>query len=129
MKENSVVLPVNMSDNWLELHFSNYLGVDKPLVILENYEASVGWFPVKWDTERLPRLQAAGTDQIQGLSWLSNLSAGQTRQIDYIFVYGNINKLEADQWFQLREVLNVGYKLVFTSADKYVALYEIQTKI
>ncbi len=43
---NSTVLPVNLSDNWLQTHFSNYIGIDKPLIILENYEASVGWFPV-----------------------------------------------------------------------------------
>ncbi len=45
--ENSIVLPVNLSDNWMEPHFSNYLGVDKPMIILKNYEVSVCWFPIK----------------------------------------------------------------------------------
>ena len=43
---NSILLPVRTSDYWLDSHFSNYLGISKPVLILENYEASTGYFPI-----------------------------------------------------------------------------------
>lgn len=54
IRENSIVLTINFSDNWLEIHFSNYLGVEEPMVILENYEASVSWFPILWNKQNFP---------------------------------------------------------------------------
>jgi len=52
IEPNSTVLPLNYSDHWLALHFSNYLGIEKPIVVLENYEADVGWFPICWNKNR-----------------------------------------------------------------------------
>ncbi len=45
---NSSVLPIYHGDNWLEAHISNLFGMDKPLLILENYEANTKYFPVTW---------------------------------------------------------------------------------
>ena len=56
IKPNSIVLPVNCSDDWKHYHFSNYSGVDKPLVILDNYECMVGYFPLKWNENQIPNL-------------------------------------------------------------------------
>lgn len=123
IEENSVVLPVNMSDNWIEPHFSNYLGVDKPLVILENYEASVGWFPVKWNTKEMPRLKLGEHDRINGIQWASNINSPHTKQIDYVFLYGNLNKVNEPKWSDLKAVLKKYYILVFTD-DNYVAIFK-----
>ena len=46
--EHSVIYPINSTNNWFTLHFSNYVGIHKPIVILENYEASVDYFPLRW---------------------------------------------------------------------------------
>jgi hypothetical protein len=124
LQENSIVLPVNMSESWMEPHFSNYLGVDKPLVILENYEASVGWFPVNWNTANFPRLQAGGADQINGVGWLTN-TEGEIKQIDCIFIYGNLAKLNENQWNPLKNILNEHYHMVFSSAENYLAVYKL----
>jgi hypothetical protein len=126
IEDNSIVLPVNMSDNWIEPHFSNYLGVDKPMIILENYEASVGWFPVKWNTQKLLRLKAGEADTFSGLSWISKVQSNQIKQIDYIFLYGNLNKVNETEWIDLKSVLNKYYKPVFVSIDNYVAIYKIK---
>lgn len=50
ISDNPTVLPVNLSDNGLQPHFSNYLDIDKPMIILENYEANVPWFLLQWIT-------------------------------------------------------------------------------
>jgi hypothetical protein len=124
IEENSIVLPVNMSDNWLEPHFSNYLGVDKPMIILENYEASVGWFPTKWNVQKMPRLKLGGLDAINGIQWISNTQSSQVKQIDYVFLYGSTNKINDLHWVELKSVLEKSYKMVFTSGNHYVAIYK-----
>lgn len=57
---NSVVLPLNYSNNWLVGHFSNYLGVDKPMTILEHYECGTGYFPLKWNESNIPNTILGG---------------------------------------------------------------------
>ncbi len=86
---NSVVLPINHSDNWLHLHFSNYLGADKPLVILDNYEAGTGYFPVAWNRDQLPHTQLSPTaPDFPCLHWRSD-PKHETRPIDYVFLLHN----------------------------------------
>jgi hypothetical protein len=124
IEANSIVLPVNMSDNWIDPHFSNYLGVDKPMVILENYEAAIGWFPVKWNIPALPRFMLGDFDKINGIQWMSNHQSTQTKLIDYVFLVGNTNKMNEQNWAELKAVLIKNYKLVFATEDNYVVIYK-----
>ncbi len=124
--ENSIVLPVNMSENWIEPHFSNYLGVDKPMVILENYEASMGWFPVLWNTKRLPRIMLGQHESFEGLHWMSNTASPMIKQIDYVFLFGSTAKINDPNWVELRETLKQYYTLAFSSDNGYVLLYKLK---
>lgn len=124
IEKNSIVLPVNMSENWIEPHFSNYLGVDKPMIILENYEASVGWFPVLWNTSKLPWIKLGQYESINGMKWTSNTTSTTTKQIDYVFLYGNTNKIKDPSWSELKIALDQYYTLVFSSENNYISLYK-----
>jgi hypothetical protein len=90
IEPNSVVLPMNYSDNWLVNHFSNYLGIDKPMIILENYEATSGFFPLEWDKNKLPNimLDSASNIKYSCNTWTSNIN-GQVRKVDYVFIIGD----------------------------------------
>ena len=99
IKPNSIVAPVNLSDHWVRGHFSNYLGIDKPLIILENYEAAMDYFPLMWNTEKIPHLQAGGVS-LAGNSVLSSApinASNQKKEIDYIFVLGNWDTTNTEQ--------------------------------
>lgn len=124
ISENSIVLPINMSDNWLELHFSNYLGADKPMIILENYEASVGWFPVKWSSENFPNILLGDRNSVSGIQWKSNSNSINVKQIDYVLLYGNTNNINDPNWQELKEILSSDYKMKYNSENNYVMLYE-----
>jgi hypothetical protein len=126
IQPNSIVLPVNLSDYWVELHFSNYLGLDKPMVILENYEASVGWFPVKWNMEQIPSLVLGDKSSINGLQWVSNKSSKEIRRIDYVLIYGNIERIEEPNWSELKATLAKHYLPAYSSNNKKVALYRVK---
>ena len=124
IEKNSIVLPVNLSDNWLELHFSNYLGVDKPMIILENYEAAVGWFPIKWNANSLPNVLLSDKASVSGIRWPCNSKAKIIRKIQYVMLFGNMGKLDDAQWKELKDLLGSDFKLKYCSENKYVMIYE-----
>lgn len=124
IKDNSVVLPVNLSDNWLQGHFSNYLGIDKPIIILENYEVNVGWFPLQWNPI-VPAILLGDKTSVSAINWYSG-NTNNTKQIDYIILYGNISKIEDDKWKELKVILINNATLEYESENRYVRLYKIK---
>jgi hypothetical protein len=123
IKERSIVLPVNLSDNWLEGHFSNYLGVNKELVILENYEASIGWFPLKWNKSTMPKFMLGNKQSLDNLSWTTNAESYIEKKIDYVFLYGDLSKLNEPRFSELKQLLIDYYKTDENSDDDFVKLY------
>ncbi len=117
ISKNSVVHSVNLSDNWWEAHYSNYLGLDRPMVILENYEASVGWFPLKWDTENKPIYTFGGQKIVNEIN--INL---KEKEVDYVFVYGNLQKLNNDTTLLNR--LNRSYYTLYNPKNSFLKLYK-----
>ena len=124
VSNNSIVLPINLSDNWMEPHFSNYLGVDKPIIILENYEANVGWFPTRWNTDKLPNIMLGEKNSVCGITWYSNSEAKNIRQINNVLLYGDTRKLDDQNWEELKTILTNDFKLRYRSEDNYVLLFE-----
>ncbi|NOU17140.1 MAG: hypothetical protein HOO91_06230 [Bacteroidales bacterium] len=126
IEPNTIVLPVNFSDNWLEPNFFNYLGVDKQIILLQNYEASIGWFPVKWNMEKMPKVLLGNRTTISSLHWLSNTESNKVRKIDYVFLYGNTLMLNDPRWKELKEILISDYKLIYISDNKWIELYKLR---
>ncbi len=124
IEAKSVVLPVNLSDEWLEIHFSNYLGVDKPMVLLENYEAGVGWFPLKWNRQDIPDLYAGEQNAVGKIGWINNPESPEKKQIDYMVLYGDTNKIHEEEYAGLKNILRTSYTKIHTSQDGYVVVYK-----
>ncbi len=123
IKPNSIVFQIDMNEgDWLESHFSNYAGIDKPVVILENYEASVGWFPVVWNIQKMPQLLLGDKKNITGVQWTSNVNSPVTKQIDYALIYGNIEKINDPKWNDLKAILLSKFDLVYTD-NKFIELF------
>ncbi|PKP02767.1 MAG: hypothetical protein CVU11_10655 [Bacteroidetes bacterium HGW-Bacteroidetes-6] len=122
IEPNSVVLPLNYSDNWLAIHSSNYLGAEKPMVILDNYECFTDYFPLKWNSNSFPNLTLGKlhSAQIPDLVWQSNPN-NEDVKIEYVFVLGktdaNLDSIHSMVFLEL----NSEYKLVFS--DENCMLY------
>lgn len=115
---NSIVLPLNYSDNWLTGHFSNYLGVDKPMIILENYECGTRYFPVRWNEPEIPNVllgNAASTD-FPCLQWKSN-NQSKPEKIDYVFVSGKIETKTDTCGLLITEKIKENYSLIFENEN------------
>jgi len=118
IEEGATVYPVNHHVNWLVGHFSNYMAVDKSIVILENYEAGTGYFPVVWNGETLPQNLLAGMPhpELSCKYWPGN-PANPPHDIDYVFLLGKFpSEPDACQQKFIGQV-NEGYELVFQNDE------------
>lgn len=84
IKENSIVFPLNYSDNWLSQHNSNFLGLNKPMIILENYECNNSYFPLSWNCDA-DMIDLINCDKAKFYEKL-NANNNSAKQIDYVFV-------------------------------------------
>lgn len=114
--ENAVVLPINQTNNWLFGHFSNYLGLSKPMILLENYECDQTYFPLVWNRDKIPTplLGTAHLDQFPKLDW-KNPSNPNTLPIDYVFYMGNLKDSLMPLQADLDSIIRKHYKLSYYS--------------
>lgn len=118
------VLPIRNNDYWLYGHISNYLGVDKPMVILENYEASLNYFPLKWNKNEIPNLYFGETSlPIDCIFWVSNMN-NDVDIIDYIFVWnGDKETVSNECGNKIINILEKDYIDAYKSTDNTIMLY------
>ncbi|MDD2983623.1 MAG: hypothetical protein PHQ74_09560 [Crocinitomicaceae bacterium] len=116
VEANSIVLPLNFTDNWLLQHYSNYLGIDKPMIILENYECATGYFPINWNHQSLPNTKfgAMVWNDVPCIEWFSN-TENQEKQIDYVFVLGDLNSKIDTCNLKVKQNLNTHYTQTYRS--------------
>lgn len=140
IRPNSMVLPLNYSDNWLHSHISGYLGAGKSQVaVLENYEAALKWFPVQWRTDvyQTNRLIAWGADNKQiALDLYVNDAApgcfsllktsGEPVKIPYVFVMGDIEQKSDSLTLGIKQILGQSYAEV--GHDNYFRLFELKNR-
>jgi hypothetical protein len=119
IEENKTVVSFNYSGNWVESHFSNYLGLKKPILVLDNYEASVGWFPLKWNKDLMPCYKVAGNISFENFYWNpSNKTIA--KEVEYIFMYCG-NHLSKEN-IKLQELLN-NYERIDKGEFHLISIY------
>ncbi len=89
LKPNTTLLPLNYSHHWLHYNIGLYLGAFKPVVVLDNYEASKAAFPLAWQGDMNPgaRLGDFGFSKTP-LFHLEPYESETGGRIDYVLRYG-----------------------------------------
>jgi len=120
---NSLVLPLNYSGNWMMAHFSNYMGTDKPVIILENYECGTRYFPVTWNEASLPNslLGNVSHAKFDCLYWETR-KENPPRTFDYVFVLGDMDSKTDSCTGAVRDIITEHYDLVFR--NEHCKLFE-----
>lgn len=114
----SIVYPVDRSGNWLGSHYSNYVGVNTPMVILDNYEAGQGYFPLRWNEAEFPGLRI-GRLRVAGLirePWTQN-EGRLERDVDHILVLGDHHGFVQDAGNELVMETLAHYELIYSNED------------
>jgi hypothetical protein len=91
IKPNKVVLPICYSDNWIDGHYSCFMGVDKPLIILGDYEAELNWFPVIWNKQSIPNFYFGSHSQNGFCYWWYHNENNPPQKIDYVVLWQREN--------------------------------------
>jgi hypothetical protein len=91
VKDGGIAATVFLADNynWMGGHFSNYLGADKKVILLDNYEATTGYFPVVWKNPYMPTLISGLPSSVEEcVGFSERLIHYPFGKIDYVIVYG-----------------------------------------
>lgn len=123
LEPNKTLVPFFFADYlWQGLHYCNYLAGEKPIVILNNYEAYVNYFPIIWNNAKLNDVVVGN---LQGnvccQSW-TNKSGAKQQKADYVFVFG---EKPGDACYEsIIKVVRENY--VAIAKDHDVALYKLK---
>lgn len=121
IKDGDIIVPVYFSENynWLGGHFSNYLGADKKAIVLENYEASSGYFPVVWNNLDMAASFYGKPNSLEECSAFGNRIVNYPYgKIDYIFIYGN--RVDEPLCQGLIDEVKKYYVLVYNKGDVFL---------
>lgn len=125
IEPNSVVLPLNYSDNKLFDHASNYLGIDKPMIVLDNYEATLNYFPLKWNFKSMPNLTLPFLSYSQSCFNYPKNEQNKKKYIDYIFIINNKeNNNPVHCKNETDTLLSSFFQLKYANDDRTIQLYK-----
>ena len=124
IEENSTVYPFIQSAKPFHGHFSNILGTEKELILLENYEAHLTYFPLKWNT-RMPQLHIAGLEATEQCIKIPKWKQGPKQLVDFVVIFNSENpKYSTECELLLKKHIHSGYALLKKSEDGLVELYK-----
>jgi hypothetical protein len=114
---NSLVLPIYTMDNWFTGHFVDYLAVDKPIVMVYNYECASGYFPVRWN-EKLKPNYYIGNPAIPEKYFDFELTKGNpARKLDYVFIVGHYDPNKDEFFIKLHKILTEDFVRVYEAEN------------
>lgn len=113
---HSFVYNINLTKDWREGHFGNYLANNKPVVFINDNHASLGWFPFKWKNEKLI---------IDMCNNIINYDPQVHKKLpDYILVLGD--QLKLNLYLSLKKCIDDHGTKIYSSKDNYCVLYELK---
>ncbi len=126
IEDYSVILPITYSENFMLTHISNYAGAEKPLIILENYEASANQFPLTWNLKSIPSLKFGNKGPNNCISWPTPTMSKIDQAIDYVCVIADKTTKKDDPCYkQIQNILDSHYNLVASTSENRIKLYKI----
>ncbi|MCD6012722.1 MAG: hypothetical protein K0Q79_2584 [Flavipsychrobacter sp.] len=105
-------------------HGAQYLATAKPLIVLDNYEANTGYFPIKWK-EGISPYQHFGP--LEDLPPYGNIAVYKQKSgvdIDYILMWCyDSAALQNENFRRFYGEISSGYNIIYTSPTGRVILY------
>jgi hypothetical protein len=118
------VFPIMDHQAWFFRHALNYLGIYKPMVILENYEADAGYFPLEWKMTHKPAGYTGFPFSSACAESIYKMEKGGI-PVDIIVHHDNGTKEHgADCENTIRQLAEQEFNLIYTSRSGYTKVYE-----
>ncbi len=125
MDEGSTVLPLNYSYHWLHYNIGCYLGAEKELIVLDNYEADKSHFPVRWNEGMAPdgRLGDFAYSK-RPLLTLAPYEQQSGQVIDYVVLWGHQNNLNDSATTATMALLKAEFAAIHSASDGKVKVFK-----
>ncbi|MFW5757719.1 MAG: hypothetical protein ACOCYO_03460, partial [Bacteroidota bacterium] len=126
IEPNSILYPVSKSSNWIDLHFLNYLGVERPIINLGNPQCQ-GQFPVVWNYKSRPKLMVGNIDVSN--FWAVNFTGNENSKVvnvEYVAVYRWGEFQNSEGHAEIKDQLTQHYELVKLSPAENAALFRLK---
>lgn len=123
--EGKTVLPLNYSGNWLHSNFATYLGSERKILVLDNYEASTPHFPMKWKEKKEP-YEIAGdyANSSQPCLTIARYEKVSGVRVDYITRWYWNESLKDSCTLAVDSLLSQYFEEIYTSPLGKLRLYE-----
>jgi hypothetical protein len=114
---------------WLFVHAAGYIGAEKSIVLLDNYEAHTHNFPLFWREQRdpyvfLPKDDVGFEGQPPRAEFLHYKAKTNNANVDYVVTWCLDKKFQDDLYTrEIKEQLEQGYELVFSSEHDLGRVY------
>lgn len=129
MKNGSTLLPLNYSDNWMLNNMADYIGAEKEIIVLDNYEASQVHFPMQWKKGNNPYQIVGnfGTSNRPCVE-LAKLKRVTGVDIDYVLLMDQPAELNDSCTSTIGKQLSEQYDLLYSTPGKHGKLYQLKTR-
>jgi hypothetical protein len=124
----TVVLPLGYSGNWLHTNLSNYISADKNIIMLDNYEAAMIHFPLKWKKEMNPYTGMNFSSLDVPCTGLAEYEKVIGRKIDYILRWGFNNSTNDSCAMVMNRYIAENYTRIFISSQQRAELFRKKEK-
>jgi len=121
--ENCIVLPINLSNNWLEKHIDGLLGSERKIVILNNYESYLGWFPVLKKDQEFNYYTLSNDDYLDLIVHSKQPFTRVNQNVQAVCVYGETANIQSAEYNLISQGLASHYRLAYSSAGNFVHIY------
>ena len=115
---------------WLFMHAADYLGSEQPLIMLGNYEANTGWFPLIWKEDKNPFKHlnvGQGLEHQPPQVNFEDYPEKSGGRVDYVLTWCRDGLFEEHPFNRdVEEQLANGYTLLFASENERAKLYRRQ---
>lgn len=135
--EGNMVMALNYCDHWLYSHSTGYIGANRALAVLENYETAISWFPLRWNHQRFdtnPMSNYIYSNKDLAFSYFIHkqdttvFSMQQVNKrlypIKYLFEIGSIENFNDPCALKTKEVIKASYKLI--GENDFCKLYQLK---
>lgn len=115
---NSIIYVIPKNDHWLFAHASNYLGMNKPVVISENYECRHDYFPIRMNNKDFMRIENRYSKESEK-SLIQTIINEKLNLPNYVFLYGENTPILKAELIRNKD-LDSYYNLVHSSNFCYL---------
>lgn len=119
------------TQNWAFIHGTSYIGAMKPMILADNYQAHMGWFPLNWKDQNYSFYNSTSKDIIsfENRPPRADIMAYPVKStkgpIEYVLVIGQTDELKNHEYGQeIDQQLIAHYSLICTSKTGRSKLYE-----